>query len=89
VSEPIIIPPLPIGKDLADRIAEHNWHVEFTWRHIGSRCKPANAKRAAHGKAALSELQRSVQILGPCTSLRSDGSSPTCLTNTYNQDACS
>jgi hypothetical protein len=82
VSEPIVIPPLLIGKDLTQRIAEHNAHVERIWLTVGSRCKPANAKRTAHGEAALSELQRPLEGRSSF-GLRSDGSSPSSLTNDY------
>jgi hypothetical protein len=59
MSEPINIPPsVLIGKDLSDRIAEHNARVERIWLTVGSRCTAANAKRAAYGEATLSELQR-------------------------------
>jgi hypothetical protein len=79
----IIIPLRPISKPLQELINEHNYHVEFTWRHVGSNCKPANAKRAAGATATLSEHQRPGQELGLTVGLRSDGSSSTSLTNDY------
>jgi hypothetical protein len=82
VSEPIIVPPLLIGRTMSEQIAEHNARVERIWLTVGSRCMPANAKRAAHGEATLSELRTPLEGRSSF-GLRSDGSSPTSLTNDY------
>jgi hypothetical protein len=88
MSEPIYVPPpVIIGKTLKMQIDEHNARVERVWLIVGSRCKPFNAKRAAYGKAALSELQRQEGAVEASFDLRSDGSSPTCLTGSYSQGA--
>jgi hypothetical protein len=59
MNQVIYIPPsVLIGKDLSDCIAEHNARVERIWLTVGSRCKPANAKRVAGRAATLSELQK-------------------------------
>ncbi|MBO1904619.1 hypothetical protein KHP60_05720 [Microvirga sp. 3-52] len=44
MSEPIYIPPpVLIGKDLTQRIAEHNARVERIWLTKGSNCRPFSA----------------------------------------------
>jgi hypothetical protein len=84
MNQVIYIPPsVLIGKTLSEQIADHNARVERIWLTVGSRCNPANAKRAAYGEAALSELQRPKQELRPSAGLRSDRCSPTSLTNNY------
>jgi hypothetical protein len=83
MNEPIYVPPaLIIGKTLSEQIAEHNARGERIWLTVGSRCKPANAKRTAVGVAVLSELRMHLEGRSSF-GLRSDGSSPTSLTNDY------
>lgn len=83
MNEPNRIPPLLIGKSLSDLIAEHNHRVERGWLTVGSRCRPADAKRVARAMATLSELQMPEGAVEASFGLRSDGSSPTCLRNDY------
>jgi hypothetical protein len=48
LSEPIYIPPtVLIGKDLSDRIAEHNARVERIWLLKGSNPRPFHSFRCA------------------------------------------
>lgn len=79
----IVIPARPISKPLQELIDEHNARVERIWLTTGSRCMPANAKRAAAQATTLSELLRPEAVMGQCLGLRSDGSSPTCLMKDY------
>jgi hypothetical protein len=83
MSEPIIIPPLLIGRTLSEQITGHNARVERVWLTVGSRCKPFDSKRAADRTATLSELQRPQGEVEVPVGLWSDGSSATCLMKDY------
>jgi hypothetical protein len=68
VSEPIHIPPsLLIGRDLSDRIDEHNARVERIWLTVGSRCKPYQAPSAVPAGLAVPSRVPAVEHGGSAT----------------------
>lgn len=79
----IVIPVRPISKPLQELIDEHNARVERIWLTAGSRCKPANAKRAAHGGSGPSWEPSAACRIGQRDGLGSVGSSASHLTNSY------
>jgi hypothetical protein len=72
-----------ISEPMQELIDEHNARVEHIWLTVGSRCKPANEKRAAGATATLSELLMPEGEIGTSFGLRSDGSSSKLLTGSY------
>jgi hypothetical protein len=68
----IYIPPtVLIGKDLSERIAEHNHHIERVWMLKGSACKPFTPSTVPAPMPDLSRVRMAAEHGGAALKVRS------------------